>query len=48
MKDPYLTEEEHADPRPFPFANVRPKRYKQRLNIGPSDRTADGTSEYQF
>ncbi len=48
MKDPHLTEEEHADPRSFPFANVRPKRHKQRLNIGPSDRTADGMGEDQF
>ncbi len=47
MKDADLAEQKYADPRPFPFADFRPKGHKQRLNVGPADRTADGMSEDQ-
>ena len=48
MKDTHFAEQEHADARTFPLANFRPEAHKQRLYVGPADRTIDRAGEDQF
>lgn len=48
MKDAHFAEQEHADPRTFPFADFRPESYEQRLYIGPADRAVDRAGKDQF
>lgn len=37
MKDAHLAEQDDADPRPFPLADLRPEGDKQRLYVRPAD-----------
>lgn len=48
MEDAHLAEQEHADSRAFPFADLRPEGCKERLDVGPTDRSLGRAGEDQF
>ena len=48
VKDPDLPEQHDGNPTASPLAYLRPKLYKQSLNIPPGQVAADGAREDQL